>query len=73
MSTNETVIPLRSVTHAMKAKKLLDGHGIAARVVKPDARRSEKGCGYGVAVDGSKAEKVKLLLDKNGIPPLAAD
>ena len=67
MNHNETVIPLRSLTHAMKAKRLLVEHGISARIVKPDARRSEKGCGYGITVEAHYYENAVSLLNKNGI------
>ena len=70
MNSNETVITLRSLTHAMKAKKILNEHGISAKVIKPDARRSEKGCSYGITVDRQKAETSRKLLNENGIPPL---
>ena len=70
MNQNETVIQLQSLTHAMKAKKLLSEHGIGARVIKPDARRSEKGCGYGITIDRKQAEKTVLILKENRIPPI---
>ena len=69
MNQNETVIPLRSLTHAMKAKKLLSEPGIPAKVIKPDARKSEKGCGYGIAINTHQAEPVRHLLKENGISP----
>ena len=69
MNQNETVIPLQSLTHAMKAKKLLGERGIPSTVIKPDARKSEKGCGYGIAVNTHRAETVRHLLKENGISP----
>ena len=69
MNPNETVIPLRSLTHAMKATKLLSENGIPSKVVKPDARRSEKGCGYGITVNIAHAENAKRLIKENGIAP----
>ena len=69
MNQNETVIPLRSLTHAMKAKKLLSEHGVSAKVIKPDARKSEKGCGYGIAINVNQAETARRLLKENGISP----
>ena len=70
MNPNETVIPLRSLTHAMKAKILLSEHGIQSKIVKPDARKSEKGCGYGITVERQKADIAGRLLKANGIYPL---
>lgn len=68
MNHNERLIVLRSLTHSIKAKKLLWEHGIDARVVKPDAGRSEKGCGYGVAVSAAESVRAVRLLGENGIP-----
>jgi hypothetical protein len=68
MNHNETVIVLRSLTHSIKAKRLLWEHGIAARVVKPDAGKSEKGCGYGVAVPSTEGGRALKMLEENGIP-----
>ena len=70
MNRNETLITMRSLTHAMKAKKLLSEYGMEARVVKPDASRTEKGCGYGIYVSGDRYERAKSLLSENGLPPL---
>ena len=70
MNRNETVITMRSLTHAIKAKKLLSEYGIDSRVIKPDSRRTEKGCGYGIAVAEEVGGQVKDLLTEKGLPPL---
>lgn len=70
MNQSEKVIVMRSLTHAIKAKKLLQEYGIDARVVKPDAGRAEKGCGYGVAVKADKRGHAEGILRENGLPPL---
>ena len=70
MNQNETVIILRSLTHAIKAKKRLQEYGIEARVVKPDAHKTEKGCGYGVSTSKSEAERAEKILRESGIYPL---
>ena len=70
MEQNETVIALRSLTHAIKAKKLLREYGIDARVVKPNSERAEKGCGYGISLDREAAKRAEAILPENGISPL---
>lgn len=70
MAEKNTVITLRSLTHSIKAKKLLYEYGIDTKVVKPDAQRAEKGCGYGLAVNPADKEQAENLLRANGISPL---
>ena len=70
MKQNTTVIALRSLTHAMKAQKLLREHGIDSRVVKPDNERTEKGCGYGIELDRALSDKAEALLRENALKPL---
>lgn len=69
MTRNDDVIVLRSLTHAIKAKKLLREYGIDARVVKPDNSRTEKGCGYGISLDRAVTERAITALNENGLPP----
>lgn len=61
----EITIALRSVTHAMKGKRLLYENGIFARVVKPS--HSEEGCGYGLSVPAFHADAAAEILQKNKI------
>lgn len=68
MDHNEATIALRSLTHSIKAKKLLHEYGVDARVIKPDARSTEKGCGYGIAVSQRDRGRALKLLEENGIP-----
>ncbi|MBQ9115913.1 MAG: DUF3343 domain-containing protein [Clostridia bacterium] len=70
MNKAEKVITLRSLTHAIKAKKLLSAHGISAKVVRPDATGTEKGCGYGIVTELSQSERAEKLLREGGIVPL---
>lgn len=62
MNTEITIV-LRSVTHALKSKKLLSENGIPARVVKPSD--AEEGCGYGVSVSALHADAAAGILQKN--------
>ena len=70
MIHNDKVIVLRSLTHSVKAKKILNEHGVDVRVVKPDTAKGEKGCGYGIAVDAREVDRIVNILSENGIPVL---
>ena len=67
MNTEVTIV-LRSVTHAMKGKKLLFANGIKGRVVKPSPSNAEQGCGYGIAVAASQVDAAVNILQKNRVP-----
>lgn len=67
---NEQIIPLRSLTQAIKAQKLLRVASVNARVIKPSSKYAEEGCGYGVAVSGLEYDKAIGVLKSNGIAPL---
>jgi hypothetical protein len=70
MEQKESVIVLRSLTHSIKAKKVLQEYGIASRVVKPSQKRSDSGCGYGIAVSADKRSRSEAIIRENGIDPL---
>ena len=61
----EVIISLRSVTHAVKGKRLLLENGIRATVVKPSV--SDEGCGYGLSVSASHVDAAADILQKNRI------
>ena len=63
----ETIITLRSVTFAIRAKRLLEANGIRARVVKPEPTSAEHGCAYGVSVMSHLADSALVLLRQNRI------
>lgn len=63
----ETIIVLRSVTFAIRAKRLLESNGIRARVVKPEPTSAERGCAYGVSVTSHLADPALTLLRQNRI------
>ena len=68
MDHKEAAIALRSLTHSIKAQRLLGEYGIDSRVIKPDAKKTEKGCGYGVAVAIRDEARARKILEENGIP-----
>ena len=64
MNTEITLV-LRSVTHAMKGKRLLHEHGIRAEVVRPP--QLDEGCGYGLSVSHANADAAAEILRKNSV------
>ena len=57
---SKSYIKVNSVTHAIKAKNLLNSQGIYAQVIRNDKPDKREGCGYAVFVDGdlSRAESI---------------
>ncbi len=62
------VIVLSSVTYALKAQELLKNDGIYSKLTRSRSVRNIRGCGYGIAVDVSNAEKAEAILRSAGIP-----
>lgn len=63
---SKSYIKVNSVTHAIKAKNLLNSQGIYAQVIrngKPDKR---DGCGYAVLVDGDLS-RARAILTNNHV------
>ena len=56
---------MRSETQAIKAKKLLTSHSIAATVYKST---SPDGCSYGIAVPLQGYQSAVSLFNESGIP-----
>lgn len=67
MNTDITIV-MRSVTHAMKGKRLLSENGIRSSVVKPS--NTEEGCGYGLSVSAIYADAAAEILRKNRLRPV---
>lgn len=61
----ETIM-IGSVTYAMKAKKLLDGVGIRARLIKKTVT-PDRSCTYGLEYDGEYRLQVAMQLRQSGI------
>ena len=60
------IITLNSVTMALKAKKLLEAHGIATRLLKMDTVRISEGCTHGLEIDyKSFIDAVSILKNRN--------
>jgi len=60
------IIPLGSVTYAMKAQRLLNAHAIFAEVTRADSHNTN-GCGYGVSVNCREIDAAVSILKRSGI------
>lgn len=60
------VYQIGSVTHAMRAQRLLGESGINSKVVKTSDHKNNKGCSYGIEFDaGMRRYADKILSDNN--------
>ncbi len=57
-----------SLTHAMKGQKLLEGIGIAAKIVKLDVGKTRKGCSYGIEFSCSELKRARSTLGASHLP-----
>jgi len=62
---NGTIL-LSSVTWAIRAQRLLEGHGMRTNIRKLTKSGSSKGCAYGLDVRGDM-QKARRLLNAHGI------
>ena len=63
----ENTLVLSSLTYAQRAKRLLGAEGINAAVVRSDAVRAVRGCGYGLKIRAEYADKAVDILSRNSI------
>lgn len=61
------VSSLKSMTHAQKAKRLLENERISAEIVNLDKNLTRNGCAYGIAYDCMYTNDVRRILDRKGL------
>ncbi len=66
---NRSYIKVNSVTHAIKAKNILNSNGIYAQIIRNDKSDRKEGCGYAVVVDGDVI-RAEAILRNNHIKVL---
>ena len=54
----------KSMTHAIKAKRILVAAGIRCEIVSLDGSVTKRGCAYGVSFPCELAERVQRILKK---------
>lgn len=66
---SRSYIKVNSVTHAIKAKNVLNSSGIYAQVVRNDKSDRKEGCGYAVVVEGD-VTRAEAILRNNHVKVL---
>ena len=61
-------IAVRSVTYAQKLMRLLDAHGIRARMTKSPKEISTGGCGHAVWVKNADPAWLRSIIAMSGMP-----
>ena len=64
---NTTVVAVKSITYALKARKLLRQGGFGANIVKLDSSKTEEGCTHGIEIHSQNLYNVVAILRENGI------
>ncbi len=54
----------KSMTHAVKARRVLSSAGIHAEIINLDSSVTRRGCAYGVSFPCSMTERVQSILRK---------
>lgn len=55
----------KSMTHAIKARRVLTAAGIPCDIVNLDGSLTERGCAYGVSFSCDMTEKVRKILGRH--------
>ena len=66
----DIILTVGSMTHAIKAKKILNRGKISVSVIKLDSERRNNGCGYGIVFSSDDEYSAIRLLKENKIPYL---
>jgi hypothetical protein len=65
---NKLSLSFASITFAQKARRILNGNGVFAELIKFDAQKSSTGCTYGLKIDHKNYLNAIGLLKEHGIP-----
>ena len=65
---NKCTAATSSLTHCMKAQRLLAASGIACSIVKLDSSLTRRGCAYGIEFSCDEKREVRSLLSRANIP-----
>ena len=61
------IIALKSMTHAIKAKKALNDYFVSAEIIKLEPSMTKKGCAYGVEFNCYNLVQVQEILRMRGV------
>ena len=59
---------MQSMTHALKAKNVLEAHGVRVTIVNLDPNLTDKGCAYGIRFLCGLESMIKGILNTKKIP-----
>ena len=62
------ILTMQSMTQALKAKNVLEAHGVRVTIVNLDPNLTDKGCAYGIRFLCGLESKVKGILNAKNIP-----
>lgn len=65
---NRCTAAMSSLTHCMKAQRLLASSSIETTIVKLDASLTRKGCAYGIEFSCYLKKEVRSILARANIP-----
>ena len=57
----QTTIPVRSITNAMRGKALLERRGFTVYIQRAFRNEDTNGCGYSLLVNGNGEQALKIL------------
>ena len=63
----KTIVTIGTVTHAIKAKKLLMRVGLSSKLIKVGGAYSNEGCAYGLELEGEDFYSAVIELRKADI------
>lgn len=61
------LVSLKSMTYAVKAKKVLTKYNVDSEIIKLDSNMAQKGCSYGLNFDCLNLYMVEKALKENNV------
>ena len=65
---NRCTAAMSSLTHCMRAQRLLLSEGIESTIVKLDSSLTKKGCAYGIEFSCNLKREVRSILSRANLP-----
>lgn len=61
------ILSFKSMTHAAKAKRILEADGINAEIISLEKNLTRRGCGFGISFNSEYTDKAMNLLKKRSL------
>ena len=65
---NRCTAAMSSLTHCMRAQRLLLSEGLESTIVKLDSSLTKKGCAYGIEFSCNLKREVRSILSRANLP-----